>query len=124
MFEINPCRRQLDLNLDLQWAALRRCSYAAFYQRQSVSNRSTLASRITLERFIAEGIASREGSGFHVSLVIFTAVRRNLQILKPRVSNWNNASMRCRQQQQVLLQQLTTESTPCSPRRTMHLKLQ
>ena len=64
-----------------------------------------------------------KASGFHVSLVIFTAVRRSLQILKPRSSNWNNASMGCRQQQQVLLQQLITESTLCSPRRKMQLKL-
>ena len=45
-----------------------------------------------------------KASGFHVSLVIFTAVCRSLQILKPRSSN-------CRQQQQVLPQQLITEST-------------
>ena len=50
-----------------------------------------------------------KASGFHVSLVIFTAVRRSLQILKPRSSYWNNASMRCRKQQQVLLQQLIPE---------------
>ena len=42
-----------------------------------------------------------KASGFHVSLVIFTGVRRSLQILKPKLSNWNNASMHCRQQQQV-----------------------
>ena len=64
-----------------------------------------------------------KASGFHVSLAIFTAVRRSLQILKPRSSNWNNAWMHCRQRQQVLLQQLVTESTLCSPRRKMQLKL-
>ena len=54
---------------------------------------------------------------------LHTAVRRSLQILMPRSSNWNNASMRCTQQQHVLLQQLITESTLCSPRRRMQLKL-
>ena len=64
-----------------------------------------------------------KASGFHVSLVIFTAVHRSLQILKPKLSNWNNASMYCRQQQQVLQQQLASASIPCSPRRKMQLKL-
>ena len=58
-----------------------------------------------------------------MSLVIFTAFGRSLQILKPKLSNWNNASMRCRQQQQVLLQQLVSASILCSPRRKMQLKL-
>ena len=73
--------------------------------------------------------------------MIFTAVRRSLRILKPKLSNWNNASMYCRQQQQVLpqqlnnasmycrqqqqvlQQQLASASIPCSPRRKMQLKL-
>ena len=78
---------------------------------------------ISLDKFIAERIASEKASAFHVSLVIITADRRSLQILKPRLLNWNIASMHCRQQQQVLLQQLITESTLCSPRRKMQLKL-
>ena len=52
-----------------------------------------------------------------------TSNRRSLQILKPRSLHWNSASMRCRQQQQVLLRQLITESTLCSPRWRMQLKL-
>ena len=66
---------------------------------------------------------SRKRVVSHVSLVIFTAVRRSLQILKPKLSNWNNASMHCRQQQQVLLQQLVSDPTICSPRQKMQPKL-
>ena len=78
---------------------------------------------ISLERFIAERIASRESEWFPCTFCDFTACRRSLQILKPRSSNQNSASMRCRQQQQVLLRQLITESTLCSPPRRMQLKL-
>ena len=78
---------------------------------------------ISLETFNAERIASREVKGFHAVLVSFTACRRSLQILKPRSSHWNSASMRCKQQQQVLLRQLITESTHCTLRRRMQLKL-
>ena len=95
-----------------------------------------------LENFIAERIASRESEWFPCfsrdlhsffalngafcgwpGLVTFTACRRSLQILKPRASNWSNASMRCRLLQQMLLRQLINESPFCSPRWRMQHEL-
>ena len=46
--------------------------------------------------------------------------RQQQQVLPQQL---NNASMYCRQQQQVLQQQLASASIPCSPRRKMQLKL-
>ena len=78
---------------------------------------------ISLENLMQSASQVDKVSGFHAFLVIFTACCKRLQILKPRSSNWNNALMRCRQQQQILLPQLITESTLCSPRGRMQLKL-
>ena len=70
---------------------------------------------ISLEKFIAERIASRESESFPCISRDPHSLSQKLADTQAKSSNRNSASMRCRQQQPVLLRQLIPESTLCSP---------
>ena len=80
---------------------------------------------ISLETFIAERIASRESEWFPCLSHDLHSCSQKLADTQAKVIELEQRidALQTRQQQQVLLQQLITESTLCSPRRRMQLKL-
>ena len=78
----------------------------------------------SLEKFIAQHIARRESEWFPCKSRDLHSLAQKLADTQAKVINRNSASMRCRQQQQMLLRQLINGLTFCSPRRRMQRKLQ